>query len=52
MLPTEDEAISDVSGQIIATSHDRPQKVVKQLRKGTPLISGKSRLVKSYNLFG
>ena len=37
-------------GQIIATSHDlfSPQMVVKS--KGTPLISGKSRLVKYYNL--
>ena len=44
----------DDSGQIwsnfIATSHDRtgPQKVGK--RKGHPLISGKSRLVKYDNL--
>ena len=38
-----------VSGQIIATSHDLgPQKVA--FRKGHPLISGKIRLVKYYNL--
>ena len=37
------------SGQIIATSHDLgPQKVA--FWKGNPLISGKSRLVKYYNL--
>ena len=37
------------SGQIIATSHDRkPPK--RWFRKGNLLISGKSRLVKYYNL--
>ena len=41
--------IIHVSGQIIATSHDlKPQMVVKS--KGNFLISGKSRLVKYYNL--
>ena len=39
----------DPSGQIIATSHEfSPQMVVKS--KGNPLISGKPRLVKYYNL--
>ena len=38
------------SGQIIATSHDLgPQKVA--FRKGNPLISGKSRLVKYYSIW-
>ena len=38
-----------MSGQIIATSHDRfPPKW--WFSKGNPLISGKSRLVKYYNL--
>ena len=38
------------SGQIIATSPQKPQKVA--LWKGNPLISGKSRLVKYYEPFG
>ena len=39
----------DVSGQIIVTSHGRkPPKW--WFSKGIPLISGKSRLVKYYNL--
>ena len=38
-----------ISGQIIATSHDLgPHKVAKQGK--SPKISGKSRLVKYYNL--
>ena len=36
------------SGQIIATSHDLTPKL--WFSKGNPLISGKSRLVKYYNL--
>ena len=37
------------SGQIIATSHEfSPQMVVKS--KGNPLVSGRSGLVKYYNL--
>ena len=41
--------VTNHSGQIIATSHDLgPQKVAEGLRKGNPLISGKSSLVK-YN---
>ena len=39
------------SGQIIATSHDLgPQKVAFWKGNGTPAISGKSSLVKYYNL--
>ena len=35
--------VTNHSGQIIATSHDLgPQKVAEGLRKGNPLISGKS----------
>ena len=41
--------IRDYSGQIIATSHDLgPQSVAKEGK--SPKISGKSRLVKYYNL--
>ena len=38
------------SGQIIATSHDRFPSNGGLVREMGPLISGKSRLVKYYNL--
>ena len=39
------------SGQIIATSHDlTPNGGLVWFSKGNPVISGKSRLVKHYNL--
>ena len=50
LFPTfGDESSGDYfSGQIIATSHDLTPN--GGLVKGNPLISGKSRLVKYYNL--
>ena len=47
-----DELINQLSGQIIATSHDRfpPNSGLVREIGPNPLISGKSRLVKYYNL--